>query len=414
MAGDRNENGGVEEEGGNARDGSIRGFESLYHLLGASLKPETFQEVSRWILGLNCGKALGSIQLPDSATVLSSKHDFDFQAFCFEASKESLRQPRLVRVGLIQNSIELPTTSPFLDQKRAIMQKLKPMIDAAGASGVNILCLQEAWMMPFAFCTREKSWCEFAEPIDGETTQFLQDFARKYNMVIVSPILERDLNHGETIWNTAVIIGNHGNIIGKHRKNHIPRVGDFNESTYYMEGNTGHPVFETAFGKIAVNICYGRHHPLNWLAFGLNGAEIVFNPSATVGELSEPMWPIEARNAAIANSYFVGSINRVGTESFPNPFTSGDGKPQHADFGLFYGSSYFSAPDASCSPSLSRYRDGLIISDMDLNLCRQLKDKWGFRMTARYELYAELFSEYLKPDFKPQVVVDPCLQKTPS
>lgn len=60
-----------------------------------------------------------------------------------------------------------------------------------------------------------------------------------------------------------------------------------------MEGNTGHPVFETAYGKIAVNICYGRHHPLNWLAFGLNGAEIVFNPSATVGELSEPMWPIE-------------------------------------------------------------------------------------------------------------------------
>lgn len=76
-------------------------------------------------------------------------------------------------------------------------------------------------------------------------------------------------------------------------QNHIPRVGDFNESTYYMEGNTGHPVFETAFGKIAINICYGRHHPLNWLAFGLNGAEIVFNPSATVGELSEPMWPIE-------------------------------------------------------------------------------------------------------------------------
>lgn len=79
-------------------------------------------------------------------------------------------------------------------------------------------------------------------------------------------------------------------------QNHIPRVGDFNESTYYMEGDTGHPVFETAFGKIAINICYGRHHPLNWMAFGLNGAEIVFNPSATVGELSEPMWPIEVPN----------------------------------------------------------------------------------------------------------------------
>lgn len=72
--------------------------------------------------------------------------------------------------------------------------------------------------MPFAFCTREKRWCEFAEPVDGESTQFLQQLAKKYNMVIVSPILERDVNHGEIVWNTAVVIGNHGNIIGIHRK----------------------------------------------------------------------------------------------------------------------------------------------------------------------------------------------------
>lgn len=392
-------------------EGSIHGFESLHRLLESSLEPKVFHEVSRLLLGLNCGSLLQSLTLPDAAASLSANHDFDLQAFCFRAEKELLRQPRIVRVGLVQNSIALPTTAPFLDQKKALFEKVKPMIDAAGASGVNILCLQEAWMMPFALCTREKRWCEFAEPVDGESTQFLQELARKYNMVIVNPILERDINHGETIWNTAVIIGNHGNIIGMHRKNHIPRVGDFNESTYYMEGNTGHPVFETDFGKIAVNICYGRHHPLNWLAFGLNGAEIVFNPSATVGELSEPMWPIEARNAAIANSYYVGSINRVGTEVFPNPFTSGDGKPQHSDFGHFYGSSHFSAPDASCTPFLSRYRDGLLVSDMDLNLCRQLKDKWGFRMTARYDMYAKMLSRYQKPEFSPQVVVDSHLQK---
>ena len=72
--------------------------------------------------------------------------------------------------------------------------------------------------MPFAFCTREKRWCEFAEPVDGESTLFLQDLAKKYNMVIISPILERDVKHGETLWNTAVIIGNHGNVIGKQRK----------------------------------------------------------------------------------------------------------------------------------------------------------------------------------------------------
>lgn len=141
--------------------------------------------------------------------------------------------------------------------------------------------------MPFAFCTREKHpWCEFAEDANtGPSTKFLQVLAKQYNMVIVSPILERDENHGDTIWNTAVVISNTGVVLGKHRKNHIPRVGDFNESTYYFEGNTGHPVFETAFGKIAINICYGRHHPQNWMMFGINGAEIVFNPSATVSYL---------------------------------------------------------------------------------------------------------------------------------
>lgn len=101
-------------------------------------------------------------------------------------------------------------------------------------------------------------------------------------MVIISPILERDSVHGDTIWNTAVVINSSGKYLGKHRKNHIPRVGDFNESTYYLEGNTGHPVFVTEYGNIAINICYGRHHPQNWMMFGLNGAEIVFNPSATV------------------------------------------------------------------------------------------------------------------------------------
>ena len=191
--------------------------------------------------------------------------------------------------------------------------------------------------MPFAFCTREKHpWTQFSEPAEtGASTMFLSEvkgrlrcwtetwlgislqLAAKYRMVIISPILERDEDHGDTLWNTAVIIDHTGRFLGKTRKNHIPRVGDFNESTYYMEGNTGHRVFATIYGRIAVNICYGRHHPQNWMMYGVNGAEIVFNPSATVGALSEPMWPIEARNAAIANSYFTCAINRVGTETFP-------------------------------------------------------------------------------------------------
>ncbi|EPQ20313.1 Beta-ureidopropionase [Myotis brandtii] len=141
--------------------------------------------------------------------------------------------------------------------------------------------------MPFAFCTREKlPWTEFAESAeDGPTTRFCQKLAKKHNMVVVSPILERDGEHGDVLWNTAVVISNSGAVLGKTRKNHIPRVGDFNESTYYMEGNLGHPVFQTQFGRIAVNICYGRHHPLNWFMYSVNGADIIFNPSATIGAL---------------------------------------------------------------------------------------------------------------------------------
>lgn len=97
-------------------------------------------------------------------------------------------------------------------------------------------------------------------------------------MVIISSILERDSLNGDVLWNTCVVIGPDGKVIGKHRKNHIPRKADFNESTYYMEGTGGHPVFDTPFGRIGINICYGRHHPLNWLMFAINGAEVQFSP----------------------------------------------------------------------------------------------------------------------------------------
>jgi beta-ureidopropionase len=140
------------------------------------------------------------------------------------------------------------------------------------------------------------------------------------------------------------------------------------------------------------------------MGFGLNGAEIVFNPSATVDGLSEPLWGIEARNAAIANHYFTVGINRIGTETYPNEFTSGNSKKAHTDFGHFYGSSYVAAPDGSRTPSLSRTNDGLLITELDLNMCQQIKDKWGFTMTGRHSLYAELLANFSKATFEPQEV----------
>jgi len=375
---------------------------SVESVLEKHLPEEELREIKRILYG----KPAGSLPLSEECISRAGEDGYELAGWKMEADVEETRPPRNITLALIQNQIVLPTDAPIIDQINALHKRVGSIIENAGKAGANIVCLQEAWTMPFAFCTREKHpWTQFAEPAEtGATTAFLSELAAKYRMVIISPILERDEDHGDILWNTAVIIDHKGKFLGKTRKNHIPRVGDFNESTYYVEGNTGHRVFATIYGKIAVNICFGRHHPQNWMMYGINGAEIVFNPSATVGALSEPMWPIEARNAAIANSYFACAINRVGTEYFPREFTSADGKPAHKDFGHFYGSSYVAAPDGSRTPGLSRTKDGLLLVEVDLNLCRQVKDKWCLRMTQRLDLYAESLTAAVKLDYKPDVI----------
>nr|XP_034833483.1 beta-ureidopropionase-like [Maniola hyperantus] len=317
------------------------------------------------------------LQLLESTKNESEKNNFEVAAYSFSAAKE-VRKPNILRLGLIQHSIVLPTDSAVCEQRKAIFDKIEKIIAVAATENVRIICLQEAWTMPFFLYTKEKEkWAEFAESAtNGPSTLFLSKLARKYEMVIISPILEKD--EDGVWWNTADETGNY---MGKHRKNHLPSVGSFSETSYYAPGNTGHPVFETKYGKIAVNICYGRHQALNWLMFALNGAQIVFNPSATIAEFGETFWGIEARNAAIANNYFTCSINRVGVEQF---YVQNEKKSRS-----YYGSSYVTAPDGSRTPGLSKNREGLLIVEIDLNLCRQVRDKWNFNMTARLDMYAK-------------------------
>lgn len=369
-----------------------------------SLKKYLPENVYKDVAKIYYGSEPIYLNISEEAKKHSSEHKYEIGGYRIDCNKEQLRNERRVRIGAIQTMFPASTSLPVKEQMKLNFERYEKLIEGAYLMGVNVLGLQETWTAPFFFCTREiYPWMEFSESaLHGESTKFLKDLSKKYNMVIVSPILEREDNK-ETIWNSAVII-NKGEVIGKHHKVHIPRVGDFNESTYYMEGELGCTVFETDFGKIGVNICYGRHHPLHWLAYGLNGAEIVFNPSATINSLSETMWPIEARNAAIANNYYSVGINRVGTETFPNEFTSANGKNAHKDFGHFYGSTFVTSPNGTRTPGLSRTGDGLLVSEVDLNLCRQVKDIWKFYMTGRHSMYAKLLTEYSRPDFKPDQV----------
>ncbi|XP_052758443.1 beta-ureidopropionase-like [Galleria mellonella] len=356
--------------------------EDLDAIIETNLNSEQLKQFNRIFYGQedHC-----ELKLRLSTLMASKNENFQVCGYSFAASKEEARSPRILKFGLVQHSIVLPTHKPLKEQRDAIFQKVGKIIDVAASEGVQIICLQEVWSAPFFLCTREKNeWIEFVEsPTDGPSIQFLAPLAKKYSMVIISPILELDENN--VWWNTVVVINENGKVMGKHRKNHLPSVGSFSETSYYSPGNTGHPVFDTKYGKIAINICYGRHQALNWLMFALNGAEVVFNPAATISEFGESFWGIEARNAAVANSYFTAGINRVGTEVF----TVKNKYEEKQISRTYYGSSYVTAPNGVRTPSLSKCSDGLLIAEVDLNLCRQVKDHWGFNMTSRLDMYAK-------------------------
>ena len=117
----------------------------------------------------------------------------------------------------MQHRIQASTSAPFAAQLEAIHARVALLLDAAAGAGAQVVCLQEAWHMPFAFCTREKKWCEFAEPVHGGPSVALcRRMAKKHGMVVVCPILERDVAHGETVHNTAVVISHTGDVIGIH------------------------------------------------------------------------------------------------------------------------------------------------------------------------------------------------------
>ena len=156
-------------------------------------------------------------------------------------------------------------------------------------------------------------------------------------------------------YNTAAVIDGSGNYLGKYRKTHIPQVAPgFWEKFYFKPGNLGYPVFDLGFARIGVYICYDRHFPEGARALGLNGAEIVFNPSATVAGLSEHLWKLEQPAHAVANGYFIGAINRVGVEA---PWNIGE----------FYGSSYFCDPRGQMVAQASRDKDEVLTADLDLD-----------------------------------------------
>ncbi|CAN5502228.1 nitrilase-related carbon-nitrogen hydrolase [soil metagenome] len=284
---------------------------------------------------------------------------------------------RIVRCSLIQAKNVEPAESPLAKIKQAMIDKHVEMIRTAAKDGAQIVCLQEIFYGPY-FCAEQTTrWYDTTEKVpDGPTIKLMMDLCKELGIAMVVPVYE--VEEEGVYYNTAAVIDRKGQFLGKYRKTHIPQVAPgFWEKYYFRPGNLGYPVFDLGFAKIGVYICYDRHFPEGARALGLNGAEIVFNPSATVAGLSEHLWKIEQPAHAVANGYFVGAINRVGTEA---PWNIGE----------FYGSSYFCDPRGQVFAQASRDKDEILTSDLDLDLIAEVRKTWQFYRDRRPDMYGEL------------------------
>ncbi|HEC08659.1 MAG TPA: acyltransferase [Acidimicrobiales bacterium] len=249
----------------------------------------------------------------------------------------------------------------------------------ASAQGAQVMCFQELFYGPYFCQVQDAKFYEYAESIpEGPTTSLMADLAKELGMVLVLPMYEEE--QPGLLYNTAAVIDADGTYLGKYRKNHIPQVKGFWEKFYFRPGNLGYPVFDTAVGKVGVYICYDRHFPEGWRALGLNGAQIVFNPSATSRGLSAYLWQLEQTAAAAANMYFVGAINRVGVEDL------GDND--------FYGTSYFANPRGQFVEGTASDRDAeLVVRDLDLDQIAETRNQWAFYRDRRPETYGDLCAD---------------------
>src|SRR5690606_7885156 len=197
---------------------------------------------------------------------------------------EVVLMPRQVHVGVVQAATPFDSWWSIDKVREAAIDVHLPFIEEAGKRGVQILGLQEIFNGPYFCPSQDPHWYDIAEDVPGPTTNRIAKLAAAHGMACVVPVYEREAPG--VYYNTAAVYDADGSYLGKYRKNHIPHTSGFWEKYFFKPGNLGYPVFQTRFARVGVYICYDRHFPEGARLLGLNGAEIVFNPSATVAGLS--------------------------------------------------------------------------------------------------------------------------------
>jgi beta-ureidopropionase len=277
----------------------------------------------------------------------------------------------MIRAALLQ--------ATWTGDKQSMIDKHVDYVEQAAKQGAQVMCFQELFYGPYFCQVQDARFYGLTEKIpDGPTTKLFQEVASRHQIVLIVPMYEEDQTG--VYYNTAAVIDADGRYLGKYRKTHLPHVSGFWEKFYFRPGNLGYPVFDTAVGRLGVYICYDRHFPEGARVLGLRGAELVFIPSATSRGLSMHLWKIEQTSHAIANGYFVGTINRVGQERDLGPND-------------YYGSSYFCDPRGQFVGEVAGEKDEeLLVRELNIDLVREVRNTWQFYRDRRPELYGEIVS----------------------
>ena len=266
------------------------------------------------------------------------------------------------------------------------------MAKQAVHAGAQIICTQELFRSQYFCQSEEYQNFNFAEPIPGPSTEAFQHFAKTHQVVVVGSLFEMralGLYH-----NTAVIIDADGSLLGSYRKMHIPDDPLYYEKFYFTPGDLGFKAWETRYGKIGVLICWDQWYPEAARLTALQGAQILFYPTAigwhpaeknTVGTQQQNAWETVQRSHAIANGCFVAAVNRVGLE-----------RPAGGDGIEFWGQSFVAGPDGQILAKGSVDKDEIIYSDVVLDRVNEVRVHWPFLRDRRIDAYGGISERWGK------------------
>ena len=296
----------------------------------------------------------------------------------------SAHRKNIVRLGLIQ-------THATADPQENLQRQLA-LLEQAADRGAQILCTQELYRAPY-FC-QEEDHANFAlaeEIPHGPSTQAFSALAKKKGVVIVGSLFEK--RSAGLYHNTAVILDADGTLLGRYRKMHIPDDPHFYEKFYFTPGDLGFKAWDTRFGRIGVLICWDQWYPEAARLTALQGAQILFYPTAIgwhpaekaeYGEAQHGAWETTQRSHAVANGCYVASINRIGHE-----------KPYGGDGLEFWGQSFVADTSGRIMAKAPSDQEEILIVEVDLAKVDQTRTHWPFFRDRRIDAYGDLTRRFI-------------------